>query len=71
MAGLWCWVSLELCQIIMGKCVDSTLFKRKCIELSVFVHALKTKTVTASVFKACGCSKFLDVVFSVCNHFSH
>jgi hypothetical protein len=65
MAGLWCWVSLELCQIIMGKCAESTFLKRKCIELSVFVHALKTQIVTAYVFKACGCSMFLDVVLSV------
>jgi len=65
MAGLWCWVSLELCQIIMGKCADSTSFKRKCIQSSVFVHALKTQTVSVRVFKACGCSKFLDVILSV------
>jgi hypothetical protein len=64
MAGLWCWVSLELCQIIMGKCADNTFFKRKCIELSVFVHALKKQTVTVYIFKACGFSKFLDVVLS-------
>ena len=65
MAGLWCWVSLELCQIIMGKCADSTFFKRRCIEPSVCVRAVKTQTVTVCVFTACGCSKFLDVILSV------
>jgi hypothetical protein len=45
-AGLWCWVSLELCPIIMGKCVHSAFSKRKCVELSGSVHALKTQTVT-------------------------
>lgn len=49
----------------MGKCADSTSFKRKCIQSSVFVHALKTQTVSVRVFKACGCSKFLDVILSV------